>query len=310
MQDIVKDNVQEAAQKKIYDIEAKTILTPQNGFSIYRGVHGTCMVDPSRAVSRGNAALTDGIGVKRNADVLLENALRKKKNRGMLVTGVMSEPYNEAEEQLGILRKCLKVIERYDYGITIRTGSTGVLRDIDVLKGISKKTKCVVIIPLCSMDEELFTRIEGTKLEDRLQTIKELVRNGIPVELSLEPLIPMINDTEENIDKILHFAYDAGVTMINDRDLRTNLPRGTREFFYEMLEKRFPEVQKGFMSTYGYATELVMPEKEIIFRKIRNFCLEHHMMCDKVEIADFKRRYENETESVQMDFMALLQEEE
>ena len=291
----------------MYEIEAKTILTPQNGFSIYRGDWGTCMVDQSRAVNRGKVEKKEGIGVKKNADVLLENALRKKKNRGMLVTGMTSDPYNEAEKELGILRKCLKVVERYDYGITIRTGNELILRDLDVLRGIQQKTKCIIMVPLCTMDEVLFEKIEGAALESRIRMIKELVRHEIPVELLLEPMIPMINDSEENLDRILQFAYDSGVKMISDNNLRVSLPRGTREFFYESLQSRFPEVYDAFLEEYGYATEVGLVKKEEFLRKIRKFCLEHHMMCDKVEIADFKRRYENETESVQMDFMSLLQ---
>ncbi len=78
----------------------------------------------------------------------------------MIGTGAMSDPYMPIEEKLGNMRKCLEVIERYGFGVTMITKSTKVLRDLDLLKKINEKSKCVVQMTLTTYDEDLCRIVE------------------------------------------------------------------------------------------------------------------------------------------------------
>lgn len=76
----------------------------------------------------------EDIEVKANAPELLEKSLRSKRKKCMIGTGAMCDPYLHAEEQLQITRRCLELIDKYEYGVAIQTKSTRILRDLDVLK--------------------------------------------------------------------------------------------------------------------------------------------------------------------------------
>ncbi len=71
----------------------------------------------------------------------------------MIGTGAMCDPYLPAEKELQLTRRCLELIDRYEYGVTVLTKSNLVLRDLDLLQSINKKTKAVVQMTLTTYDE-------------------------------------------------------------------------------------------------------------------------------------------------------------
>lgn len=86
---------------------------------------------------------------------LLEKALRSKRKKCMIGTGAMCDPYIHHEETLKLTRKCLEIINHYGYGVAIQTKSDRILRDLDLLKSINEKAKCVVQMTLTTYDEKL-----------------------------------------------------------------------------------------------------------------------------------------------------------
>ena len=111
------------------------------------------------------------------------------------------------------MRKCLEVIERYGFGVTMITKSTKVLRDLDLLKKINEKSKCIVQMTLTTYDEDL-CRIVEPNVEttyERFRALEILRDNGIPTVVWLCPILPFINDTEENIRGILDYCVRAKV---------------------------------------------------------------------------------------------------
>ena len=85
----------------------------------------------------------EDIEVKENAIELLEDALRRKRSKCMLGTGSMTDPYIPLEKEIGNVRKALSLADQYGFGFTLITKSDRVLRDLDLLKAINDKTKCV-----------------------------------------------------------------------------------------------------------------------------------------------------------------------
>lgn len=131
----------------------------------------------------------------------------------MIGTGAMCDPYLHAEEQLQITRRCLELIDKYEYGVAIQTKSTRILRDLDVLKNINDKTKAIVQMTLTTYDESLCKILEPnvSSTYERFEALMQFKKTGIPTIVWLTPILPFINDTEENIKGILDYCVQAGV---------------------------------------------------------------------------------------------------
>ena len=139
----------------MHDKNVKSILSPKNGMNLYRGcTHGCIYCDSRSRCYRMEHGFED-VEVKRNAPELLEAALRGKRRRCMIGTGSMCDPYLPLEKTERLTRRCLKLIARYRFGVSLLTKSDLVLRDLDLLKSINAETKCVVQMTLTTYDEAL-----------------------------------------------------------------------------------------------------------------------------------------------------------
>ena len=136
-------------------IQAKSILSAENGMNLYRGCTHGCIYCDSRSSCYQMSHDFEDIAVKGNAPMLLEEALRKKRRLCMIGTGSMCDPYLHLEEQLRLTRRCLEIIEKYGFGLSILTKSDRILRDVDLLCRIQENAKCVVQMTLTTYDEKL-----------------------------------------------------------------------------------------------------------------------------------------------------------
>ena len=223
-------------------VEAKGILSAQNGMNIYRGCTHGCIYCDSRSKCYGFTHEFEDIEVKQNAPELLERALRAKRRRCMIGTGAMCDPYMHCEEELGLTRKCLEMIERYGFGVTIQTKSDRILRDLDLLKRIHQKAKCVVQMTLTTYDEALCRIVEPNvcTTKKRVEALKIFRQNGIPTVVWLCPILPFINDTRENLEGLLDYCIEAKVYGIINFGMGVTLREGDREYFYRALDRHFP----------------------------------------------------------------------
>ena len=155
----------------MYEIKTKNILTPQNGFNIYCG-----RTENTMWINEIPRADSMDVGVKIDADALLEETLRKRRTKSMLIAGNLGDPYNVFEENKRLMRSSLMVLEKWDFGISITTRSNLILRDIDILKDISQKTKCVVDIPFPSANGEIMNKMDGTGNGDFTTSFDERIR--------------------------------------------------------------------------------------------------------------------------------------
>ena len=160
----------------------------------------------------------------------------------MIGTGAMCDPYMHCEEELGLTRKCLEMMERYGFGVTIQTKSDRILRDLDLLKRIHQKAKCVVQMTLTTYDEALCRIVEPNvcTTKKRVEALKIFRQNGIPTVVWLCPILPFINDTRENLEGLLDYCIEAKVYGIINFGMGVTLREGDREYFYRALERYFP----------------------------------------------------------------------
>ncbi len=179
----------------------KNILSPQNNMNIFRGCNHGCIYCDSRSKCYHIDHDFEDIEVKTNAPEMLENALKNKHTRAMIQTGSMTDPYLPLEEQLGYTRKCLEIIAKYRFGLSILTKSTRILRDLDLLTTIDQHSKCVVATTLTTYDENLCRILEPnvSTTKERFEMLKTMHDHGIQTIVWLSPILPFINDSEENI---------------------------------------------------------------------------------------------------------------
>lgn len=252
----------------MHTVKAKGILSAHHVMNPYRGCTHGCIYCDSRSNCYNYTHLFEDIEVKENAAILLEDKLRRKRQKCMIKTGAMCDPYMHCEKQLGLTRECLKVIESFGYGLAIQTKSTSILRDMDLLKRIQKKSKCVVQMTLTTYDEALCKIIEPnvSTTKERFEVLKLFHEEGIPTVVWMTPILPFINDTKENIEGLLEYCYQAKVYGIVLFQMGLTLRDGDREYFYAALDRHFPGLKEEYQKTYGNAYEIISPQAKQLNR--------------------------------------------
>lgn len=267
-------------------VRAKGILSAKNGINVYRGCTHGCIYCDSRSSCYRFTHDFEDIEVKVNAPELLEDALRRKRRKCVIGTGAMCDPYMPCEEELEITRKCLEVIERYGFGAAVQTKSDRILRDLELLKRINERAKCVVEMTLTTYDEKLCGILEPKvcSTKERFETLKVLRDNGIPTVVWFSPLLPFINDTEENLRGILDYCAEAEVRGIICFGIGVTLREGDREYFYAALDRHFPGLSARYHRKYGGAYEVVSDNNEALMKLFRNICRKNGIMSDTGKI--------------------------
>lgn len=258
-------------------VDAKGILIGSDGhfgMNIYRGCSHGCIYCDSRSLCYQFTHRFEDIEVKQNAPELLEKTFKSKRKKGMIGTGAMSDPYMHCEEELGLTRKCLEIIKRYGFGVTIQTKSDRILRDIDLLTEINKETKCVVQITLTTYDDALCKIIEPNvcNTKRRIEVLQKMQERGIPTIVWLSPILPYINDTEENITAILNECVRVGVKGIICFGMGLTLREGDREYYYAALDKYFPGLKERYIREFGNAYEITSPNTGNLYKVFYDIC--------------------------------------
>jgi len=216
----------------------------------------------------------EDIEVKRGAVRILEEQLKRKRTPCMIGTGAMCDPYIHLEEELRLTRQCLELIEKYGFGLTILTKSARILRDLDLLKAINAKTKCVVQMTLTTYDEGLCRLIEPnvSATAERFAALETLRGAGIPTVVWLTPILPFINDMAENLRGILDYCARAKVYGIINFGFGVTLREGDREYFYKKLDEHFPGVKEKYVRAFGNSYECNSPADAFLRAVFREEC--------------------------------------
>lgn len=283
-------------------VDARSILSPQNGINPYRGcTHGCIYCDSRSDCYRMDHAFED-VEVKRNAPQLLEEALLRKRKRCMIATGAMCDPYMHCEEQLQLTRQCLEVIERFGFGAAVQTKSCRILRDLDLLGRINEKSRAVVQMTLTTADEDLCRILEPhvSTTARRYEALKEFQERRIPTAVWISPLLPFLNDTEDNLRRILEYCFDAGVRAILCFGIGVTLRAGDREYFYAALDRHFPGLRRRYESAYGDAYEVLSPNHPSLMRLFHRECEKHGVLHDAQSVFAWMREFPEDTGQIRL----------
>ena len=261
-------------------VEAKGILSSKNGMNIYRGCTHGCIYCDSRSLCYNMSHVFEDIEVKINAPQLLEKALRSKRKKCMIGTGSMCDPYLPIEGELSLTRKCLELIEQYQFGAAVLTKSDLIMRDIDLLESINKQQKTVVQMTMTTFDEQLCSIIEPAvcSTHRRFEVLMEMKRRNIPTVAWLTPFLPYINDTEENLRGLLDYCAEAGVKGIICFGIGLTLRDGNREYYYSALDRHFNGLSDRYRREYGLSYEIVSPNHDRLMRIFDDFCEKYSIM--------------------------------
>lgn len=283
-------------------VNAKGILSAKNGMNLYRGCSHGCIYCDSRSKCYHIEHDFEDIEIKANAIELLENALKRKRTKCMLGTGSMTDPYIPLESEIGNVKKALLLAYQYGFGFTLITKSSRVLKDLDLLKGINSKTKCVVQMTLTTYDEDLCKKLEPnvSTTRERFEVLKELSNAGIPTVVWLCPILPFINDTEENITGILNYCIEAKVYGVLCFGMGLTLREGSREYFYKQLDRLFPRMKEKYIQTYGNQYELNSPRNGSLMRVFHQICTENGIVHDNRQIFEYLNTFEEKQKNVQL----------
>lgn len=286
----------------MHKITVKGILSPKNGMNLYRGCQHGCIYCDSRSDCYQMHHSFEDIAVKENALVLLEQALRRKRKPCIIGTGSMTDPYIPLEKELRYTRRALQLICDYGFGATLLTKSDLVLRDLDLLQKINRQAKCVVQMTLTTYDEALCKKLEPNVCATyaRFSALQALRDAGIPTVVWLCPILPFVNDTEENIRGILDYCAAAQVRGIICFGMGVTLRNGSRAYFYRQLDRLFPGMKEQYIRTFGQQYGLSSPQNDRLMALFHETCQRRGMLHDNDAIFQYLTSWEDKQAAAQM----------
>ena len=260
--------------------------------NLYRGcTHGCIYCDSRSNVYNMNHEFED-IEVKENALELLKKELIKRKP-SMIGTGAMTDPYVPLEKRLKYLRKSLELIYRYGFGFTCITKSDLILRDLDLIKKINEKTKAVVQLTLTTYDDELCRIVEPNvcPTSRRIEVLEILNENDIPAIVWLCPILPYINDTEDNLKSILNSCIKSNVKGILNFGMGLTLREGNLEYFYGKLDEHFPNLKEKYVKEFGTSYSIASPNNQKLSKIFRKTTEKHNILYNPNDIFEYLHEF-------------------
>ncbi len=283
-------------------VTAKTILSANNTMNIYRGCTHDCIYCDSRSDCYQMNHLFEDIEVKENAIELLEERLSAKRKKCMIHFGAMSDPYIPIEKDLQYTRRALELICRYDFGVSIQTKSDLILRDLDIIKKINDKTKAVVEMTLTTADDVLCRQLERNvcPTSRRIEVLKKINKLGISTVVWIAPILPFINDTEENIRSLLNYCIEADVYGVICFGMGLTLREGNREYYYKSLDEFYPSLKNKYIKIYGNKYMVDSNNNYKLMNLFHNICSDNNIVHDSKAIFAYLDKYEQKRLSEQL----------
>ncbi len=287
----------------------KSILSPKNGFNLYRGCAHGCIYCDSRSDCYQMDHEFEDIEVKRDAIRILEEQLARRRNPCMVSTGAMCDPYTPPEDSLGLTRQALERILKYGFGISLLTKSALVLRDLDLLSQLHAKTKCVVQMTLTTYDEKLCRMLEPnvSTTAERVYVLKRLREAGIPTVVWLGPILPFINDSEENLRGLLKYCREASVHGVLSFGFGMTLRKGNREYYYRALDRLFPGLKSRYIRHFGNSYECPSPNHRNLSKLFHRECEAMGILHRSKEIFGYLNEMETGMEQLTLDSLLFCQ---
>ena len=285
-------------------IKAKTILSKVKygnewygidyNMNLYRGCSHGCIYCDSRS-NCYHIENFDLVRGKENALYILEQELSKKRKKGIIGIGSMSDTYNPLEKEYEQTRGALKLISKYGFGVSIDTKSDLILRDIDLLKEINSKNNVIIKFTITTPNDELSKIIEPNVCisSKRLQAIKILSDNGIFTGIMMNPMLPFITDKGEDIRYLVKLAYQNGAKFIHTY-MGMTLRENQREYYFYKLDQHFIGIKEKYIKYYGDKYNCIVPNYKRLYKVFTDECIKYGILYD---MKDIIKAYKKEIKS-------------
>ena len=292
-------------------IPAKTIVTktkaPSKWFgidynmNIYKGCCHGCIYCDSRSDCYGVEHF-DRVRAKEDALRIIRDDLRRKTRSGVVGTGAMSDPYNPFERELLLSRHALELCDAFGFGTAIAMKSDLLVRDMDVLQSIARYSPVLLKITVTTADDHLAAKIEPgvSSPSQRLAMIGKLSRAGLYTGILLMPVLPFIEDNQENVGEIIRRAEDAGARFIYPAFGMT-LRGNQRAWYYQKLEELFPGegLAAAYGKKYGESYQCVSPRAKKLWEYFASQCEKRQIAYRMADIiSQYKRPYRTQQMSL------------
>lgn len=221
--------------------------------NIYRGCEHSCCYCYAMYSHKylGEDDFFNDIYVKTNIVEELEKELKSDNWKKEIVNiGGVTDSYQPAEAQYKLMPDILKLMIKYKTPIIISTKSDLILRDYNLIEELSKITYVNIASTITTTDENIRQKIEpkSSPTIERFKFLKEFRNTNASVGVHVMPIIPYITDNERNIDEICASTREIGAHYLLPGTLY--LRGNTREYFFEFLQKEFPEKYDYLLKLY------------------------------------------------------------
>ncbi|WP_186429001.1 radical SAM protein [Clostridium sp. BSD9I1] len=261
--------------------------------NIYKGCCHGCIYCDSRSECYQIKDF-DIVRAKDNAIEILNSELKSKRKKGVVGTGAMSDPYNPLEAKYKFTRSALELINRYNFGMGIATKSDLITRDIDILNDIKSHSPVLIKITITTADDSLSKKIEPNVVvsSKRFEAINKLSSQGIFTGILLMPVLPFIEDSDENILRIIRLAKESGAKFIYPA-FGVTLRQNQRDHFFNKLDENFYGVTEKYIKEYGFSYECRSKRAAKLWNLFKVECDKAKILYKMKDIiAGYKRDYE------------------
>ena len=223
----------------------------------YRGCEFACKYCYAR-YTHEFMELRDGVDferkiyVKQHAAWMLRRDLKKVKPGEEIAIGTATDPYQPGERRYGVTRAILEELAQHhgmDLGIV--TKSNLVLRDLDVLRDISRHNQLFVNLTITTLNTDLARILEprAPRPDLRLEAMRKLNEGGVAAGVICAPVLPGITDSPRDLENLVHAVAQAGGKYIYANPLF--LKPCSAAIFLPFLEKEFPQLVESYRQRYG-----------------------------------------------------------
>ncbi len=223
----------------------------------------------------------DCIRAKKNALEIIRDDLRRKVKTGVVFTGGMSDAYNPEEKEHMLTRHALELINAFEFGSCIITKSNLVTRDTDVFSDIKEHSPVSINFSITCSDDETARKLEpnASTTTERFQAIEHMAKNNIIAGVLIDPLVPYISDTKENVRELVKKAKGYGASYIYVSP-QVTMSDGQREYFYQEAEKHYPGISDKYKEKYGNYYYCRSPHKKALWNTFVEACEKEGICCD------------------------------
>ncbi len=263
-------------------IQAKVLLShvkqPDDWFglkynmNLYRGCQHRCIYCDSRSECYRIDHFDSEVLVKANAIDLLRKELASKRVKGTIGTGSMNDPYMPLEAEVNLTGRALAVIAEFRFPVHVMTKSDLVLRDLDMLCRINR-VYAAVSFTITTADDELGQKLEpgASLVSDRFRAMRILADHGIRTGVTMMPLLPFIEDDEENVQRIVEQAHAHGASYVIPW-FGMSLRDRQRAYYYDRLDELFPGLRYRYERIFGDRYTCTSPKFKRLARVFEDLC--------------------------------------